>query len=227
MIENPQIPRDYLPFWPRLTGSQQELILRQAQLRRIPKDEIVHNGKEDCVGLLLVIEGQLRVFTLSEEGRELTLYRLFPWDMCLFSASCLLKGIDFHVIVQAQQPSLVLHIPPDTYRQLMEESLPVSLYTNELMATHFSDVMWQMDQILNKKMDSRLAALLLEESALAGSDSVSSTHEKLARHLGSAREVVSRLLQYFASEGLIRLGRGSILLLDRPALERLASASLR
>ena len=227
MIENPQIPRDYLPFWPRLTGSQQELILRQAQLRRIPKDEIVHNGKEDCVGLLLVIEGQLRVFTLSEEGRELTLYRLFPWDMCLFSASCLLKGIDFHVIVQAQQPSLVLHIPPDTYRQLMEESLPVSLYTNELMATHFSDVMWQMDQILNKKMDSRLAALLLEESALAGSDSVSSTHEKLARHLGSAREVVSRLLQYFASEGLIRLGRGSILLLDRPALEKLASASLR
>ena len=227
MIENPQIPRDYLPFWPRLTGSQQELILRQAQLRRIPKDEIVHNGKEDCVGLLLVIEGQLRVFTLSEEGRELTLYRLFPWDMCLFSASCLLKGIDFHVIVQAQQPSLVLHIPPDTYRQLMEESLPVSLYTNELMATHFSDVMWQMDQILNKKMDSRLAALLLEESALAGSDSVSSTHENLARHLGSAREVVSRLLQYFASEGLIRLGRGSILLLDRPALERLASASLR
>ena len=227
MIENPQIPRDYLPFWPRLTGSQQELILRQAQLRRIPKDEIVHNGKEDCVGLLLVIEGQLRVFTLSEEGRELTLYRLFPGDMCLFSASCLLKGIDFHVIVQAQQPSLVLHIPPDTYRQLMEESLPVSLYTNELMATHFSDVMWQMDQILNKKMDSRLAALLLEESALAGSDSVSSTHEKLARHLGSAREVVSRLLQYFASEGLIRLGRGSILLLDRPALERLASASLR
>ncbi len=227
MIENPQIPRDYLPFWPRLTGSQQELILRQAQLRRIPKDEIVHNGKEDCVGLLLVIEGQLRVFTLSEEGRELTLYRLFPWDMCLFSASCLLKGIDFHVIVQAQQPSLVLHIPPDTYRQLMEESLPVSLYTNELMATHFSDVMWQMDQILNKKMDSRLAALLLEESALTGSDSVSSTHEKLARHLGSAREVVSRLLQYFASEGLIRLGRGSILLLDRPALERLASASLR
>lgn len=227
MIENPQIPRDYLPFWPRLTGSQQELILRQAQLRRIPKDEIVHNGKEDCVGLLLVIEGQLRVFTLSEEGRELTLYRLFPWDMCLFSASCLLKGIDFHVIVQAQQPSLVLHIPPDTYRQLMEESLPVSLYTNELMATHFSDVMWQMDQILNKKMDSRLAALLLEESALTGSDSVSSTHEKLARHLGSAREVVSRLLQYFASEGLIRLGRGSILLLDRPALEKLASASLR
>ena len=227
MIENPQIPGDYLPFWPRLTGSQQELILRQAQLRRIPKDEIVHNGKEDCVGLLLVIEGQLRVFTLSEEGRELTLYRLFPWDMCLFSASCLLKGIDFHVIVQAQQPSLVLHIPPDTYRQLMEESLPVSLYTNELMATHFSDVMWQMDQILNKKMDSRLAALLLEESALAGSDSVSSTHEKLARHLGSAREVVSRLLQYFASEGLIRLGRGSILLLNRPALERLASASLR
>ena len=95
------------------------------------------------------------------------------------------------------------------------------------MATHFSDVMWQMDQILNKKMDSRLAALLLEESALAGSDFVSSTHEKLARHLGSAREVVSRLLQYFASEGLIRLGRGSILLLDRPALERLASASLR
>ena len=217
----------YLPFWDKLTDGQRALLASSVQERRFAKGELVHSGAENCVGFLLVTQGQLRVYTLSEEGREITLYRLFDRDMCLFSASCMLRGIEFHVCVEAERDTAVLHIPPEVYRQLMDQSLPVSAYTNELMASHFSDIMWLMDQVLNKKLDSRLAALLLEEAELAGTDALRITHERLANHLGSVREVVSRMLKYFEGEGLVKLTRGGVELLDRPRLKALSAGSQR
>ena len=129
---------------------------------------------------------------VTDEGRELTLYRLFPRDMCLFSASCVLRGIQFDVLVEAERDTTALFLPAEVYQGLMEESAAVANYTSELMADRFSEVMWRMDQILSKKLDGRLAALLVEESRLAESASLRLTHDQLARHLGSAREVVSR-----------------------------------
>ena len=164
---------------------------------------------------------------LTDEGRELTLYRLFPRDMCLFSASCVLRGIQFDVLVEAERDTTALFLPAEVYQGLMEESAAVANYTSELMADRFSEVMWRMDQILSKKLDGRLAALLVEESRLAESASLRLTHDQLARHLGSAREVVSRLLKDFQNDGLVRLGRGGVELLDLPALEALAADSLR
>ena len=164
---------------------------------------------------------------VTDEGRELTLYRLFPRDMCLFSASCVLRGIQFDVLVEAERDTKALFLPAEVYQGLMEESAAVANYTSELMADRFSEVMWRMDQILSKKLDGRLAALLVEESRLAESASLRLTHDQLARHLGSAREVVSRLLKDFQNDGLVRLGRGGVELLDLPALEALASDSLR
>lgn len=217
----------YFPFWSKLSPEDQVLLTHAAQERRFAKGTVIHNGSEDCIGLLLVTSGQLRAYTLSEEGRELTLYRLFQRDLCLFSSSCMLRGIDFDVMVAAETDTAVLHIPPDVYRSLMDRSLPVAAYTNELLASRFSDIMWLMDQILYKKMDARLAALLVEESVLADGAPLYVTHEQLARHLGSAREVVSRMLKYFQTDGLVRLTRGSIEILDPDRLRALAGDSLR
>ncbi len=219
--------KDFLPFWEKLTAKQKEELSSAVHKRHFEKGEILHRGGDDCIGLLLVLSGQLRAYTVSEEGKELTLYRLLERDMCLFSASCILNSIQFDVMVTAEQDTDVLHIPSDVYKRLMEESLSVANYTNELMATHFSDVMWLMDQTLNKKLDSRLAALLLEEQAFSGSDVLTLTHEQLGNHLGSVREVVTRMLKYFQSEGLVRLGRGSVRLLDQERLHQLAGDSLR
>ena len=219
--------QDYFPVWKELTPGQQERVLGGLTARTAERGAILHNGSADCTGLLLVESGQLRAYILSPEGREITLYRLFDRDMCLFSASCMLRGIEFHVCVEAERDTAVLHIPPEVYRQLMDQSLPVSAYTNELMASHFSDIMWLMDQVLNKKLDSRLAALLLEEAELAGTDALRITHERLANHLGSVREVVSRMLKYFEGEGLVKLTRGGVELLDRPRLKALSAGSQR
>lgn len=208
----------YFPIWDKLTGAQRELLLRSASQRNVPAGTMLHNGSADCIGLFVICSGQLRAFVLSDEGKEVTIYRLFERDICLFSASCMIQSIQFEVMIEAEKDSQVWVIPPDVYKQLMESSATIANYTNELMATRFSEVMWLIEQIMWKSFDKRLAAFLLEESAVEESDTLKITHEKIAGHLGTAREVVTRMLRYFQSEGMVNLTRGAVELSDRESL---------
>lgn len=213
---------EYFPVWDQLTPTQQQELARAATLRQVPAGTVVHNGSMDCIGFLLLRSGQLRVYILSEDGREVTLYRLFARDMCLLSASCILRGLQYDVTIEAEKDTEFWQIPAQRYKELMEQSAPVANYTNEIMAGRFSDVMWLVEQILWKSLDKRLAAFLLEESALDGSTTLRTTHETIGHHLGSPREVVTRMLRYFQGEGLVKLSRGSIQLLDEKRLRALA-----
>ena len=215
--------RDYLPFWEKLTAAQQTRLADSAALRHIGQGTLVYGGGTECAWMILPVEGRLRAYMLTDEGRELTLYRLFPRDMCLFSASCVLRGIQFDVLVEAERDTVALFLPAQVYQGLMEESAAVANFTNELMADRFSEVMRRMDQLLSKKLDVRLAALLVEESRLAESSTLRLTHDRLARHLGSAREVVTLLLKDFQADGLVKLSRGGVELLELSRLEALAA----
>lgn len=175
----------------------------------------------DCTGLLLIKHGQLRTYILSDEGREITLYRLFERDMCLFSASCIMRSIQFDVTIEAEKDTDLWIIPAEIYKSIMEESAPVANYTNELMASRFSDVMWLMEQIMWKSFDKRLAAFLLEESTLEGDNTLKLTHEIIANHLGTAREVVTRMLRYFQSEGMVKLARGTVEITNEKKLRQM------
>ena len=219
--------QEYLPFWQDLTAHQRAVLSRSVTKRTVPEGTLLHSGADDCVGLFLVLHGMLRAYMVSQEGREVTLYRLLERDICLFSAGCMLNSVDFDIYVEAVQETEFLHIPTDVYQKFMQDSLPVARYTNELMASRFSDVMWLLDQVLNKKLDSRLAAFLLEESDLQGTPAISITQETIARHLGTAREVVTRLLRYMAAEELITLSRGQVAIKDLKKLETLAADSRR
>lgn len=212
---------DYFPIWDQLNQDQQGRLQNSVALRSAPKGTVLHNGDMDCTGLLLVKSGQLRAYILSDEGREITLYRLFDRDMCLFSASCMMRSIQFEVTIEAEKDSRLWIIPPEVYQHLMEESAPVANYTNELMASRFSEVMWLMEQIMWKSLDKRLAAFLLEEAAIEGTDELKITHETIANHLGSHREVITRMLRYFQNEGMVKLSRGMVAILDREKLEAL------
>lgn len=210
------------PFWAQLSPAQQQALSSAAVPRTVKQGVILHSGSADCLGLLLVRSGQLRAYILSPEGRQVTLYRLFPRDICLFSASCAIQSIQFDLTIQAEKDTSLWVIPPEVFKRLMEDSVPVANYTNQLMASRFSEVMWRMEQILWQSFDQRLAAFLLEESSLEGTDSLRLTHEKIANHLGSAREVVTRMLRYFQEEGLVHLARGTVELLDKKRLAALA-----
>lgn len=209
---------DFFPFWQGLSEEWKARLTEAAVYRKIEKGTVVHSGSADCLGLLLVCSGQLRAYIISEEGREITIYRLFERDICLFSASCMMRNIQFDITIEAEKDTEAWVIPPKLYRKLTEESAAAANYTNEVMGSRFSEVMWLMEQIMWNRFDRRLASFLLEESALEGSDSLLITHEKIANHLGSAREVVTRMLRYFQREGLVELPRGTICILSREKL---------
>lgn len=210
--------------WSRLTPGQQNRLLEQLQERQVRKGTVLHSGSEDCTGLLLIKSGQLRAYILSKEGREITIYRLFDRDLCLFSASCVMKSIQFDVTVTAEKDTEFWVIPAEVYRQLMEQSTVVANYTNEIMSARFSEVMWLMEQIMWKSMDKRIAAFLLEETAIEGTNELKITHESIACHLGTHREVVTRMLHYFQKEGILRLARGVVEVTDIPKLNAICDS---
>lgn len=216
--------QDCFPIWDKLSEDQQGRILGRLHLRSVKKGTVLHNGGEDCTGLLLVKSGRLRAYILSEAGREITIYRLFDRDICLFSASCMMRSIQFEVTIEAEQDTELWVIPAEVYRKLMEESAPLSNYTNELMASRFSEVMWLIEQVLWKSMDQRIAKFLLEESVIEGTNRLSITHETIANHLGTHREVVTRMLRYFQNEGMVKLSRGVVELTDEAGLNALRNA---
>lgn len=213
--------QEYFPIWDQLRPEQQDKILNSLIFKSVTKGTVLHNGSMDCTGLLLIKSGQLRAYILSEEGREITIYRLFDRDLCLFSASCMLRSIQFEITIEAEKDSELWIIPPDVYQGIMAESAPVANYTNELMASRFSEVMWLMEQVMWKSLDKRLAAFLLDEASIEGTNSLKITHEVIANHLGSHREVITRMLRYFQSEGMVKLSRGMVTILDEDKLQGL------
>ena len=216
--------QDFFPIWAQLTPQQQRVLTQSAVCRSVPKGTMLHSGSTECTGLLLVCSGQLRAFILSDEGREITLYRLFERDICLFSASCMLRSMQFEIMIAAEKDTELFVIPADVYQSVARESAPAANFTTEIMAGRFSEVMWLMEQIMWKSFDRRLARFLLDESALEGTAVLHLTHETIANHLGTAREVVTRMLRYFQSEGLVRLSRGSLQITNKSGLEALRDA---
>jgi CRP/FNR family transcriptional regulator len=134
----------------------------------------------------------------------------------------MLHDLQFDISIEAEKDSQIVVIPPSVYKNLMDRSLAVSNYTNQVMASRLSEVMWLMEQIMWKSFDKRLAAFLLEESGLDGTDTLQITHDRIAAHLGTAREVVTRMLRYFQSEGLVTLSRGTVELCDKKRLQELS-----
>lgn len=212
----------YLPVFDKLTKSQQDTLTSSAFVRKFSKGDLLHNGSQNYTGLLLVLSGQIRAFTISDDGREITMYRLFERDICLFSASCIMNSIQFDITVTAEKETKVLVIPSEVYKSIMDVSAPLANYTNEVMASRFSDVMWLIDQIMWKGFDRRLADFLLNEANIEDSNTLKITHEEIGNHLGNPREVVTRMLKYFVGEGAVKLSRGTVEIIDEDILAKIA-----
>jgi len=210
------------PVWDKLTREQQDRIGSVSELIEVKKGTVLHDGSPDCMGMLLIKSGQLRAYLLSEEGREITICRFFDMDICLFSASCVMPNMQFDVFIEVEKDSEIWVMPACLFKNLMEESIAVANYSRELITNHFSELMWLMEQIMWKSFDRRLAQFLMEESQLEADDCLKITHEKIANHMGTAREVVTRMLRYFQSEGMVKLTRGTVEITDRKRLRALA-----
>lgn len=214
--------REYFPIWDKLSEPQQKLLEQSSVKKEVAAGTVLRGEETECLGLVLVEKGQLRAYSLSEDGREVTLYRLFERDICLFSATCMMNSVQFDIMIEAEKDGEIRVIAPNVFMKIMEASAPLANYTNQIMAARFSEVMWLVERIMWQSLDRRLACFLLDESAIEGSDVLKLTHEKIAAHLGTAREVVTRLLRYFKSEGFVELKRGTVEIKDRAALTALS-----
>ena len=213
---------EYLPIWGKLTPEQQQRIAGVIEYRKVTKGTHIHDSSAECLGLVLIKSGQLRAYILSEDGREITISRLFEYDVSLLSASCVMPDMQFNVMIEAEKDTEFWSLPACLFKNLMDDSLAVSNYARNLLSSNFSELMWLMEQIMWKSFDKRLASFLLEEAAIEGSNSLKITHEKVANHMGTAREVVTRMLRYFQSEGMVKLTRGGIELCDLNKLKAIS-----
>ena len=209
---------ELLPFWDKLREPEKQLIFDHTILNNYDDGQNIHGGYEDCTGVIAVKKGRLRVYLLSEEGKEVTLFRLLDHDVCLLSASCIMKNISFDIYVDAEGPVELYVLNSAIYDRIAKENPSVGSFMTELISMRFSEAMWVMEQILFMKLDKRLAMFLLEQASLEDGDTITLTHEQIAGHMGTAREVISRMLKYFSNEGILSVSRKGITILDRKRL---------
>lgn len=205
--------QQFLPFWEGLSEEEKDKLKAGSSLMEFSAGSQIHSGDADCVGILLLLEGDLRAYMLSEEGREITLFQMKKGDVCALSASCILDAITFDVHIGALTDARVVLINNTAFQELADKNVYMENFIYKAALDRFSDVMWVMEQVLFMSMDKRLAIFLLDAGPV-----IHQTHQEIAANLGSAREVVSRMLKYFSDEGLVALSRGKVTVLDRPGL---------
>ncbi|MEG2082749.1 MAG: Crp/Fnr family transcriptional regulator, partial [Oscillospiraceae bacterium] len=171
----------------------------------------------ECVGVIFVKTGRLRVYMLSEQGKEVTLYRIDDGEICILSASCVLEEITFDVHIDSETQTHAVVLSSFAFSELVKTNSYFESFANTLKTQRFSDVMWTMQQILFYSFDKRLAMFLYDEMVKNG-PIITYSHMEIAKYLGSAREVVSRMLKYFENEGIVKISRKEIEILDRKKL---------
>lgn len=210
-----------LTFLNKLSLQEQGLVLENIRKVKYKKGENVHGGINTCRGILIPKTGYLRSYLLSENGKEVTLYLLEEGNICVLSASCVLNNITFDVHIDAEEDCEAFLLDLGAMEKLSKNIYVENFLLNEAVM-RFSDVMWAMEKILFLKLDQRLAGFLSDEMARNNSNIIAQTHEQIAKHLGSAREAISRMLSYFAREGIVELSRGEIKVKNKKAIEELS-----
>lgn len=209
------------PFWDKLSDDDRALLCRYAVQSNFSRGTNIHGGTGECTGAIVVKSGCVRAYLLSEEGREITLYRLYPGDICMLSASCVLQSITFDVMVDADADCECVILNGKILSEVSARNVYVKNFALETAVSRFSDVMWVMQQILFMSFDKRLAIFLMDELSKSGGDTVKLSYEQIAKYMGSAREVVSRMMKYFTTEGIAEKTRDGIHILDKPKLRNL------
>lgn len=211
----------HLDFWDKLSASELNELENNITRVLFKKGVNIYSKDNECIGVLLIKSGGFRVYILSEDGREITLYRLSPGDTCILSASCILNSITFDVHIDAEADTEAYLINIGTFSKLSKQNVYVENFAYKNAVERFSDVMWAMEQILFMSFDKRLAIFLLDEIVKNNSTELHITHEQIAKYIGSAREVVSRMLKVFQSQGILEQSRGVIRVLDKSKLRKL------
>ena len=197
-------------FYGKLTKEDKDVFNSKAIHVNYSKDDSLYSSDKNCIGFITVLTGTLRAFLTSDEGKEITLYRLEKGYSCILSASCIFKNIQFNINIDALENTEAIVLPSEYLQRLSQNNMSLNQYILDLTQSRFSEVMWIMQDIVFTSFDKRLIKYLESFNEKV----IKVTHESIANDLGTAREVVSRMLKYFEKEGMVKLSRGSITIID-------------
>ncbi|MCR5591323.1 MAG: Crp/Fnr family transcriptional regulator [Lachnospiraceae bacterium] len=216
-------PKDYVSkivFYDKLSDEEKTHVSENVTIRNYSKGEVIHSCTGACIGLIYVITGSIRVSIISEEGRELTLYRLKDKDTCVISAACVLHEIRFESAMTATEDTTVLVLNSKALGKLVDQNIEVRCYSYEIATKRFSSALFVLQEIILTSFDRRLARFLLENAEKDGNE-LHMTQEMIATEISSAREVVARMLRQFVLDDLVELKRGTIVLKDPEGLRKI------
>ena len=211
-------------LWKDLTAIQRDELIAHTRYSHYAKREFIHRGALAHTGTLHVISGSLRVYLVSEEGREFTLYILRDGDIALMASISFLNTVPCDIAIEAGKNTELFISDTMAVRSIFSENINVRARAYEYAIERLSEMLWKFQQMIFLSADRRLARFLLAESTRTAGDEIRLTHEETAQYLGTAREVVSRLIREFSQEGLVQTFRGRIHILNRTALKERADA---
>lgn len=204
------------PVLAELPSAARDRLWARMQSMRVPAGTVLFDDHQACEGFPFVVSGSIRVIKASPNGRELPLYRVAPGETCVISSSCLLGHEDYNARGVAESDTEMVVLPKAVFEELLGEPA-FRGFVFHLFADRIADLMQLIEEVAFHKLDQRLAALLLGKGRV-----LHTTHQQLADELGSVREMVSRLLKGFAAQGLVKLGREQVELIDPAGLRRVA-----
>ncbi|WP_374500246.1 Crp/Fnr family transcriptional regulator [Zoogloea sp.] len=204
------------PILATLTARTRQRLEARAQFLELPAGTTVFDERQACRGFPFVISGSIRVVKAAPNGRELPLYRVTPGETCIISSACLLGQAPYNARGVTEADTTLLVVPNEDFQALLGEQA-FRDFVFQLFSERIADLMQLIEEVAFRKLDQRLAALLLGKG-----QRLHTTHQQLADELGSVREIVSRLLKGLAEQGLVALSREQIEILDPAGLRRLA-----
>lgn len=210
-----------LPFYDKLTDEQKKMIFNNSEIKSFTEGEILSGLVHNCMGPFLILKGEVRAVLTDENFREITLFKLYPNEIALLSAACVIEFITFDAQFVVGKDSVLLLIGAQTIKKIMEENLPVRCNIFETLTDRFSFCMLTMYELLFTRYDRRMAAFLVERYIYTGETEFKITQKELAKMTSSVREVAGRTIRQFAKDGLVEYGRGRIKLIDIKRLKEL------
>lgn len=213
--------KNNLPFFNDLSKKELEELILKSSIEEYKEGTLIHSKNSPCTGIILVVSGNLRSFMSSNQGKEITLFKLFDLDICILSSSCMYQNLTYDINLEAEKDSSVIIIDGEFFKELSSNNIYIQNFVLNLTQSKLSEIMWVLEQTVFFNLENRLANFLINQYYLDDSITINTTHDTIANHLGSSREVISRILKRFEHDDLVKLSRGSIKLTNLEKLKLL------
>ena len=208
-----------LPFYNFLSEKDKLDIVKHSNLESFKAGQTIVSKDDFCTGFVLVIDGQLRSYMSSNSGKEITLFRLFNLDTCILSSSCSFPNLICDINLVSEKPSNLLIINGEYFKDLSSRNLQVLDVFLKVTQSKLSDILLVLDSVVFFSLESRLANYLIDKYYSNDSLHIYITHDIIARDLGSAREVISKVLKKFENNNWIKISRGHIQIINLEMLK--------